>query len=73
MKTANPESALEPMIGANEAAKLLGWSAVTIRRRAQRGTLPSYAFPRGNGKVLHRFRLSDLKAYLLALKQAPTP
>jgi hypothetical protein len=62
---------LEPMIGANEAGRLIGFSAATLRRRAQQGTLPSYAFPRGNGKVMHRFWLSDLKAYLASLKRTP--
>jgi excisionase family DNA binding protein len=71
MKTVYIDRPLEPMIGANEAAEYLGFSSTTVRRMAHRGELPSYAFPRGNGKFLHRYRVSDLKEYLDALKRFP--
>lgn len=71
MKTVYIDRPLEPMIGANEAAEYLGFSSTTVRRMAHRGELPSYAFPRGKGKFLHRYLVSDLKAYLATLKRAP--
>jgi excisionase family DNA binding protein len=55
---------IEPLIGADEAAKYLGFSPLTVRRMAHEGRLPSIPFPRGKGKYQHRFRISDLKAYV---------
>ena len=76
MKTVYIDRPMEPLIGAKEAAEYLGFSASTVRRMAHRGELPSYAHPRGtdrkgNGKFQHRYRVSDLKAYLASIKRGP--
>lgn len=62
---------MEPLIGPKEAAEYLGFSSLTVRRMAHKGQLPSIAFPHGRGKFLHRFRVSDLKAYLATLERCP--
>jgi excisionase family DNA binding protein len=65
---------LEPLVGAEEAAEYLGFSALTVRRMAHEGRLPSIAFPVGRtGKFTHRFRFSELKAYLSTLERQPIP
>lgn len=76
MKTVYAEPPMEPLIGAGEAAEYLGFSSLTVRRMAHDGRLPSIAFPLGkdklgNQKYLHRFRVSDLKAYLATLERRP--
>jgi len=64
---------LEPLIDAEEAAKFLGFSPLTVRRMAHEGRLPSIPFPRGKGKFQHRFRISDLKAYIEKLAHGDHP
>ena len=65
---------LEPLIGAEEAAKYLGFSKFTVRRMAHEGRLPSVAFPVGRtGKRTYRFRKSDLKEYLSTLERRVEP
>jgi hypothetical protein len=60
---------LEPLVGAVEAAEYLGFAPLTIRRMARRGILPSIAFPMGDtGKYMHKFRMSDLEAYVKTLE-----
>jgi excisionase family DNA binding protein len=72
MEISNVNLRLEPLISANEAAQYFGFSSLTVRRMAHAGRLPSIAFPVGNtGKCTHRFRISDLKAYLNTLERHP--
>jgi len=72
MQFAYTERPLEPLIGAREAAQYLGFSPLTVRRMAHDGRLPSIAFQLGTtGKFTHRFRVSDLKAYLATLERNP--
>lgn len=76
MEVAYIDRSLEPLIGAEEAAEFLGFSPLTVRRMAHDGRLPSIPFPRGDGKFQHRFRISDLKAYVESLARnymPPTP
>ena len=53
------ESAIPRLVKIKEAAKLLGCSAVTIRRRVKDGSLPCY---RDKGRP--RFSLRDIRLYL---------
>ncbi len=71
MKFAYIDKPIEPLIGAKEAAEYLGFAPLTVRRMAHDGRLPSIAFPQRNGKFLHRFRVSDLEAYLTTLQRKP--
>ena len=60
---------LEPLLKAHEAAPLLGVAALTLKRMAHQGLVPSVAFPIGRtGKHTYRFRKSDLKEYLDSLQ-----
>ena len=68
MKTSDSSPELEPLLKADEVANFLGFSPITVRRMAHDGTLPSIAFPSGNGKFTHRFRASELTAYLTTLQ-----
>jgi excisionase family DNA binding protein len=70
MKSVETDRPYEPLIGSEEAARFLGYSALTVRRMARDGRLPSIPFPRGNGKFQHRFRLSALQAYVEGLSQS---
>lgn len=60
----------ERLVDAEEAAEYLGFAPLTIRRWAHAGRLPGYPFPCGGGKFTYRFRISELSAYLDALKQS---
>jgi excisionase family DNA binding protein len=76
MKPEHNDQPLEPLIGANVAAEILGFSALTVRRMAHDGRLPSYAFPRGkdkngNEKYLFRYKASELNDYLDSLRRKP--
>lgn len=71
MKITYTEQQVEPLIGSNEAAEFLGFSAMTIRRMAHDGRLPSIAFPTKDGKFRHRYRLSELQNYLNTLQRRP--
>lgn len=76
MEGSNAIRQMEPLIGAAEAAEYLGFSPLTVRRKAREGKLPSIAFPLGNtGKYLHKFRKSELEAYVNSLERRvlPTP
>ena len=56
----------------DEAAVYLGFSPLTIKRMAHDGRIPSIAFPMGaTGKFTHRFRASDLRAFLATLERRP--
>jgi len=70
MNTINSQD-FEPLLKADEVAQFLGFAPITVRRMAHDGTLPSIAFPSGNGKFTHRFRVSELKNYLATLEQKP--
>ena len=66
------ELQIEPLINATEAAEYLGFSSLTVRRMAHDGRIPSIAFPVGKtGKYTHRFRASELTAYLTTLERKP--
>jgi excisionase family DNA binding protein len=66
------ELQIEPLIKAEEAAEYLGFSPLTVRRMAHDGRIPSIAFPVGKtGKYTHRFRASELTAYLTTLERKP--
>jgi excisionase family DNA binding protein len=71
MKTVYIDRPMEPLIGADEAADYLGFSASTVRKMARKGSLPSYAYPRGKGKFLHRYKVSELKQYLTSIQRKP--
>ena len=69
MGLTHSDQEFEPLITAKEAAKYLGFSSLTVLRWAHEGRLPSVAFPYGKtGKFTHRFRKSDLAAYLATLE-----
>jgi len=61
------EPEYEPMLSSAEAARIIGFSSLTVKRMAAKGRLPGYAFPCGNGKFTYRFRLSELSDYLKSL------
>jgi excisionase family DNA binding protein len=61
----------DPLINAITAAQYLGLSGSHVRKLARENRIPSIALPRSNGKVLHRFRVSDLGAYINSLVQNP--
>jgi excisionase family DNA binding protein len=61
----------EPLIDCKEAAAILGFSPVMVRRLAHDGQLPSIAFPFGKkGKFRYKFRVSELQAYLKSRSRA---
>lgn len=63
----------DPLIDAEEGALLLCIPVSTIKRMAHRGEIPSVPFPIGTtGKFRHRFRRSDLEAYLARLSLSGT-
>jgi excisionase family DNA binding protein len=65
MKDLYAELLVEPTIGPEEVAKILGISRLTAHRWAQQGRLPSFALPFGSrGKCQYRFRVSELEKYL---------
>ena len=64
------ESIHEPLIGAQEASKFLGFKPITILRMAHKGLLPSVPFPIGKtGKYRYKFKLSKLEAYVESLSR----
>lgn len=65
MTTEPDVTLLEPLMGADEVGKQLGFSGLTIRRWAREGRLPAIAIPFGiSGKTIYRFRASELTEYL---------
>lgn len=70
MKSVEADRPYEPLIKSEQAAEFLGCAPLTVRRMARDGRLPSIPFPRGNGKFQHRFRLSELQAYVESLSQS---
>jgi excisionase family DNA binding protein len=71
MKFMYDERPMEPLITADEAAEYLGMAPSSVRKWAREKLLPSIAYPRGKGKFIHRFRVSELKAYLATLEWKP--
>jgi hypothetical protein len=62
---------LEPLLKAEDAARFLGMSIFTVKRMAHDGLIPSIAFPCGrSNKRTHRYRPSDLRAYIDGLQRA---
>jgi len=71
MKLTCIDRPIEPLIGSKEAASILGFSSLTIRRMAHRGELPSYSFPSGKNKFRYFYRVSELEIYLDSLRRQP--
>ena len=66
------EEQASKLFSPEEAAEYLGFSVKTVCQMARDERLPSFAFPMGTcGKHYHRFRVSELKAYLASLKRGP--
>jgi len=62
----------EPLIDCKEAAVILGFSPIMVRRLAHDGQLPSIAFSFGKkGKFRYKFRVSELQAYLKSRSRSP--
>jgi excisionase family DNA binding protein len=61
----------EPLLDCKEAAKMLNFSPLTVRRLAHDGLLPAIAFSLGKkGKYKKfKFRASEIRAHLDSLSQ----
>ena len=51
---------VEPLVAAEQVAKLLGWSLQTIYVQAKHGSLPCYRLSKGSV----RFRMSEIERWL---------
>ncbi len=61
----------EPLIDCKEAAAILGYSPLMVRRLAHDGLLPSIALSFGKkGRFRYKFRVSELQAYLSSRSRA---
>lgn len=56
--------AFEPYVRAADVAKLVGCSAIKIRRMAEAGKIPAVAFPVGRRRKTWRFRMSTVQRWL---------
>lgn len=61
----------EPLVGAKEAAKYLGFLEVQVRRMARETRIPSIPFQAGT-RTMWKFRLSDLQAHVLSIANGVT-
>ena len=65
-----PVPAPDPLMTAEAASCFLSIPALTVKRMAHRGELPSIPMPIGTtGRFRHKFRLSGLDAYFAALSR----
>ena len=70
MDTTNTQHSPEPLVDADAASDYLKYKPITVLRMAQKGLLPTIAFPIGTtGKFRYRFKMSQLEAYVESLSR----
>jgi len=70
MDTLEQHYSPEPLVDADAASAYLGYKPITVLRMAQKGLLPTIAFPIGTtGKFRYRFKMSQLEAYVESLSR----